>query len=78
MARVDEHPDERDREPLTLLNTIDCEECGAFFDVVYVCPDGVFDTEDLIEAPVMDVTCPGCQHTWSREYEGWVTHGDAG
>lgn len=78
MTRVDQEPEDRDVIPLQLPNVVDCEECGAMFDVVYTNPDGVFDLEDMVDAPEMDVTCPECGHTWRRPYEGWLAHSDAG
>lgn len=78
MTRVDQDPEDRDVTPLQLPNVVDCEDCGCMFDVVYTCPDGVFDLEDMVDAPEMDVTCPECGKVWNRPYEGWLAHSDAG
>ena len=78
MARADIPRGERDTAPLQLPNLVDCEECFATFDVVYIAQEGVYDMEDLVDAPVMEVQCPACGHTWEREWEGWLAHEDAG
>lgn len=78
MARADQEPEDRDVTPLQLENVVDCENCGAMFDVVYTCDDGIFDLEDLKDAPEMVVTCPSCGNAWNRPWEGWLAHSDAG
>lgn len=77
MARVDLDPEERDKHPLQLTNLLDCPACGTTFDHVFTAPEGVFDMEDLVDAPQETVTCP-CGHSWEAEYEGWLSHEDAG
>lgn len=78
MARIDEDPEDRDKAPLRLTGVFDCPECDVTFDHIFVAGEGVYDTEDLIEAPVGEVECPSCGCTWMGEFGGWVAHGDAG
>jgi len=78
MARVDEAREDRDKHPIQLPAMVDCPECDTVFAVVFTAQEGVFDLEDLIDAPVMVVTCPGCEYAWTQDYEGWIAHSDAG
>ena len=78
MARVDESRDERDRSPLLLSGIVDCPECDTPFEWVFQAPEGVYDKEDLTDAPVEEVECPECGHRWTEEWGGWVAHEDAG
>lgn len=77
MARQDMERAERDSHPLQLPAIVTCPECSVDTDVVFIAPDGVFDMEDLTEAPQM--TIKGyCGHNFLAEYEGWIAHEDAG
>lgn len=78
MARADVPPEERDKHPLQLESIIDCEACDAPFDHVFTCPPGIFEAEDLVDAPAEDVTCPNCGHVQHAEWGGWLSHEDAG
>lgn len=78
MARVDIDPNERDKEPLQLESLLDCPECDTTFDYVFTAPDGVFEREDLVDAPTATVECPSCGHQWEATWEGWLSHEDAG
>lgn len=78
MARIDEEPDERDQAPLVLSELQDCPECGTTQDVDYVCPEGIYELEDVVEAPSTTTTCVHCAHEWQSEYSGWTVHQDAG
>lgn len=79
MARVDQAPEDRDKERLTREQTLDCPQCGAMFDEIYEAPPGVYEVEDLDdEMPGKESTCPGCGYVWETEYEGWRAHHDAG
>jgi uncharacterized Zn-finger protein len=78
MARIDEDPDTRDQAPLVLENMLDCPECDTTFDHAFTAPPGIFYKEDLVDAPREEVKCPNCGHKWEAEYEGWLSHEDAG
>lgn len=78
MARVDIAPEDRDKEPLRLEGILDCPECECAFDHVFTAADGVFEREDLIDAPTEEVECPACGHVWAATWEGWLSHEDAG
>ncbi len=74
---MDQSPEERE-QPLSLSQLVDCDECGATFDHVFVCEDGVTELEDLTEAPEDRVACVNCGHVQEVTYEGWIAHQDAG
>lgn len=76
MARQDLTPEDRD-QPLRLESLVDCVFCGVTFDVLFIAPDGVFDLEDLDEAPTADVCCPSCNEKQIAEYTGWTIHNEA-
>lgn len=78
MARVDEDREERDQEPLKLESILTCEECDVDFDHVFTADEGIFEREDLVDAPVEEVTCPNCGLSWEAEWGGWLAHEDAG
>lgn len=77
MARQDEDPALRDSAPIQIDNILECPQCSIEFDHTFTAPDGVFEREDLIEAPEEDVSCPACAHTWRATWEGWLAHDDA-
>jgi len=77
VARVDEPPEERDSHPLLLDALVDCTYCGLSFDVVFEAPEGVYEREDLVDQPEMDVTCPACGTIFHATYTGWTEHEDA-
>lgn len=77
MARIDLPPDQRDQKPLELNVFLDCPKCDTTFDHTFVCPDGIYDIEDIVAVPEDDVTCPACKHEWRAEWEGWHAHDDA-
>lgn len=78
MARIDQRPEDRDRQPLQLDSIVTCPECETDFDAVFTAAEGVYEREDLIDAPVQRVVCPKCGHAWDAEWEGWLAHEDAG
>lgn len=78
MARHDLDPAERDLVPLTVEQVVECPNCHVEFDVVFQCPEGVYEIEDLTDPPEQIIECPGCQVEFTALYEGWVIHEDAG
>ena len=77
MGRHDLDPEDRDREPLQLAQILTCETCLIDFDHVFTAPEGIFDSEDIVDPIREEVTCPnGHAHTYT--YEGWLHHEDAG
>lgn len=78
MARIDEDPEQRDKAPLVLENVVECPRCEAEFDGLFTAPEGIFEKEDLIEAPVAVLECPSCGLEAKFTYEGWISHEDAG
>lgn len=78
MVRQDVAPEDRDQQPLQLSAVLDCPDCGTTFEVIFMAPDGVFDAEDLVDAPTSEVECPSCGECWTAEYPGWCLHEDAG
>jgi uncharacterized protein (UPF0212 family) len=78
VARIDELPDERDREPLRLVNIVTCPLCDTDFDQEFVAADGIFEREDLVDSPESDARCPACGHRWHVVWGGWSAHEDAG
>lgn len=78
MARADTAPEDRDREPLKLPAMIDCEQCETTYDFVFVCEEGVYEPEDVVDAPSAETTCPNCGHAQQEQWEGWTAHQDAG
>lgn len=78
MARIDENPDDRDRRPLQVAGFATCPECQADIEVVFTAPEGIFEVEDLSEAPKKVVHCTNCEHDFDAEWGGWVAHEDAG
>lgn len=77
MARIDENPEDRDQEPLRLDQMEECPSCEVLQDVVFQAPAGVFELEDLTEAPEALVTCVSCQYVWKALYSGWTIHEEA-
>lgn len=78
MARVDTNPEDRDREPLVLSALVDCESCETTYDAYFHFPSGVYEREDIIDAPIETVTCPSCGHQQDEQWPGWTAHADAG
>ena len=78
LARVDENPDDRDRRPLQVVGFATCPDCEADIEVVFTAPDGIYEVEDLVEAPKQRVSCGNCPAEFEAEWGGWVAHEDAG
>lgn len=75
--RYDLDPEDRDKTSLKLPAVLDCPECNVPQDHVFDAGEGVYDMEDLEEAPEELVTCVSCGHTWLASYEGWTIHTEA-
>lgn len=77
MARVDEDPEERDQEPLRLSQIVECAMCETMQEVEFVAPEGVYDLEELTEAPETTHTCVSCGYEAEVTYSGWTVHEEA-
>lgn len=77
MAKADRGPEEQDR-PLVLSSFVECPRCELLQEVDFVAPEGVTETQDLVEALSMPVQCPGCSKRFQAIWEGWSAHEDAG
>lgn len=77
MARIDEEPEDRDQAPLRLSQLVDCGLCGTTQDVLFEAPEGVYDLEELEEAPETTHTCVSCGHAAEVTYSGWTIHTEA-
>lgn len=64
-------------EGLQLRARVDCPKCLITFEVTW--HDDSMSLEDMAEAPVADVTCPGCKHVMVDEpWPGWTFRSEAG
>jgi ferredoxin-like protein FixX len=77
MARVDEDPEDRDQEPLRLSQLVDCAMCKTTQEVEFVAPEGVYEAEDLTEAPETTHTCVNCGYEAEVTYAGWTNTQEA-
>lgn len=79
MARIDEPPETRYEEPVSLTQTVVCDQeqggCGA--DWVHTFITDLIDVEQMVETPEDDVVCPHCDRQFHIAYEGWHEFGGA-
>jgi transcription elongation factor Elf1 len=78
VARVDVDPEDRDQEPLVLEAIVACPRCGFETDAVFNSDPGVYELEDLTDAPEAAVNCSECGQSYIATYPGWTIHEDAG
>jgi hypothetical protein len=78
MGRKDLEPEDRDRDPLTLVSVVECPVCACEFELVFEAPEGVYEVEDLTDPPVSRGPCPACGDDGPWVYDGWTVHEDAG
>lgn len=77
MARVDEAPEDRDQAPLRLSQLVDCPECQTMQEVEFVAPEGVYELDELTEAPETTTRCVNCDVEWVVTYSGWTINEEA-
>lgn len=62
---------------LVLTGRVDCGGCELTFEATWA--DSSLSLEDMAEAPVADLTCPGCGAVLKDEpWPGWTFRSEAG
>lgn len=77
MARVDEAPEERDQQLLRLSQLEECPTCRTLQQVEFEAQPGVYELEELVEAPETTAECEHCHTEWDVTYSGWTTNEEA-